>query len=91
MATKEYFSSRVSTKSDNPLRERLERYRHEKLSQTMWNKVSKHHYKKVEDSWMVMTEGGLFDDWLEIHPYAEKLIAEISKQIDNNEEYYYEP
>jgi len=72
--------------NQNPLRKRLERFRHEKFSENTWRKIQSVWERQVQNDWIV-SGGSMFDDWLDMHGL--KYLQKISRDMDMKREFYY--
>ena len=75
--------------SIDPLRDRVNRYRHEKMSEVVWKKVKNILAPKVKRIYIESCNNqSPYETWLELNPKADWLVIEISKDMEKHKEHY---
>lgn len=67
----------------------LEKYRHENLSQRVFNKVKRVWENQMNNQWVV-SGTSMLDDWLTMTPQGHQFIEKVSKDMDMKRDFYYE-
>jgi len=92
---KEYMSTQINVGDDfgwerqHPLRQSLERYRHEKFSQTQWNKIYQTWYRQFRNAYFDNSETSMPDDYLQNTSEGKKFLVKVHRWIEKNREYVF--
>jgi hypothetical protein len=71
----------------HPLRDKLQKYRHQKFSEITFRKILQTWEHKMNSEWVV-SGTSMLDDWLIMTPRGQNLLGKISKDMDLKKEYY---
>ena len=72
----------------HPLRRSIERYRHKKMSETTWKKISNTWLRNVEN--MFINSGiSIMEDWLNT-PQGNNKVKKIVQDIEMRKDFYFE-
>jgi len=92
---KEYMSTSINVGEDfgwerqHPLRQALEKYRHEKFSQVSWNKIYNTWYKSFRNAYFNNSETSMPDDYLEMTSDGKNFLVKVHKWIERNRDYVF--
>ena len=92
---KEYMSPSINVGEDfgwerqHPLRQALEKYRHEKFSQTQWNKIYNTWYKSFRNAYFNNSETSMPDDYLEMTSDGKNFLIKVHRWIEKHKEHVF--
>ena len=95
MSVKEYMNTETNVGDDfgwsrqHPLRQCLEKYRHEQFSQTAWNKIYQTWYKQFRSAFIDNNETPQPDDFLNKTNKGQNFLHKVHRWIERNRDYVF--